>query len=74
MVYIVTLCVNRLGSREDAVQREDMDVDIQVERSPRALDHGHRAAATIRDAAIARARMKPSTARTNTATTPRHTS
>ena len=37
---------------EHAVQHERVHVKIQIEAPPESLDHGHRAAATIGDAAI----------------------
>ena len=41
--------------REDAVQHERVDVDVQIEAPAKPLDHGHRAPTTIRDAVVARA-------------------
>jgi hypothetical protein len=39
--------------RENAVQHERVDMDVQIEGSPEPLDNNHRAATTIRDAAVA---------------------
>jgi len=39
--------------REDAVQHERVNMDVQIEGSPEPLDHGHCAPATVRDASVA---------------------
>jgi hypothetical protein len=48
-------CPTSTVPREDAVQHERVDVDVQVEGYPEPLDHGRCAPTTIRDAAVARA-------------------
>ena len=59
--------------REDAVQHERVDVDVQIEGSPEPLDHGHRAPTTIRDAAVARERAGSRARRGRTRRRPRDT-
>jgi len=39
---------------EHAVQHERVHMKIQIEAPPKSLDHGHRTAATVRDAAVTR--------------------
>jgi hypothetical protein len=50
---------------EYAVQHERVHVKIQIEASPKSLDHGHRTAATIRDAAVPRASAQETEHRTD---------
>ena len=42
-------------SREDAIQHECVGMEVEIEGSPKPLDHGHRAPTTIIDAVAARA-------------------
>ena len=41
--------------REDAVQHERVDVEVEIEGSPEPLNHRHRAATPVRFAAVTRA-------------------
>ena len=67
-------CPRRV-SREHAVQHGGMDMDVEIEGAAKPLDHGHRAPTTVPDAAVERASAQEAEhARTNTATTLRHSS
>jgi hypothetical protein len=41
--------------REDAIQHECVGVKVEIEGSPKPLNHGHRAPTTVGDAAVTRA-------------------
>jgi len=55
-------------SGEDAIEHDGVDVDVQIQRTPEALDDGDRPALAI----LRPARIRPNTIRTKTASTSRH--
>jgi len=57
--------------REDAVQRQSVGMEVQIEGSPKPLDHSHRSPTTIRDAAVARAGAKEAEHRATQLVVPR---
>ena len=60
--------------RVHTIQHQRVNMDVQIERRPKPLNDGHRAATPVHDAWRSRACLlrKPSTARMNTPTIARH--
>ena len=60
--------------REHPVDHQRVDVHVEVHRPTKALDDGHRAAATVHDTGLTSDMAQPRTVRTYTPTTARHRS